>query len=125
VGVRPMTVYVDALIQWGPGNYSGRDAAQAKRVGARNKHEWCHMFADESDCEELHTLARRIGLKREWFQGDHYDLTPGRRARAIELGAVQLDRRGSVEVWKKQREQKAAAFLISRGWTVIEPAEQS
>ncbi len=42
--------------------------------------------------EELHSFARRIGLKREWYQTPaihgHYDLTrPRALARAIELGA--------------------------------------
>lgn len=54
----------------------------------------CHLIADTLD--ELHTMARRIGLKRVWFQDKphcrHYDLTPARRAKAVELGAVECDR---------------------------------
>lgn len=42
--------------------------------------------------EELHEMAERIGLRRSWFQSfgtvPHYDLTPNRHARALELGAV-------------------------------------
>lgn len=42
--------------------------------------------------DELHAFAKRIGLRREWFQlhalAPHYDLTPQRRERALALGAV-------------------------------------
>jgi hypothetical protein len=83
-----MTVYIDALFT------ARAREKQAHRVGARNGHRWCHMIADT--VEELHRFARRIGLKREWFQdtrNPHYDLTPGRRALALRLGAVELPRR--------------------------------
>jgi len=99
----PVKVYVDGLIAWGD-RYKGAQAEQARRVGCRNGHRWCHMFTDEADCAELHRMARKIGLRREWFQGDHYDLTPGRRARAVELGAVELCREDAVAVWRRQRE---------------------
>ncbi len=49
----------------------------------------CHLTADT--IEELHELASRIGLKREWYQPlswPHYDLTASKRALAIEAGAV-------------------------------------
>lgn len=49
----------------------------------------CHMVGDTA--EELHALAEKIGLKREWFQNrrrlPHYDLTPAKRAAAIAAGA--------------------------------------
>jgi hypothetical protein len=78
-----MAVYVDELPE-GWGRWSG---------GA-------HMLA--TDLDELHALARRIGLRRAWFQGQstfpHYDLTaPKRRAalaagaQAIELGEIPED----------------------------------
>lgn len=28
----------------------------------------CHMFSDEIDLRELHAIAARIGMRREWFQ---------------------------------------------------------
>lgn len=50
-----------------------------------------HMTADT--LEELHAMARRIGLRRAWFQNGrvpHYDLTPARRQAALDGGAVFL-----------------------------------
>jgi hypothetical protein len=105
-----MTVYVDDLVEWGAaGAYRGKDSAQAERVGARHGHMWCHMFADEEDCAELHAMARKIGMKREWFQRGHYDLVPTKRAKAVALGAVEADRQKSVEIWKRQRAVRMAA----------------
>src|SRR4051812_40493053 len=65
--------------------------------------ESCHMFADTLD--ELHAFAARVGLRREWFQVSfgrslpHYDLHPARRATALKLGAIELDRRAAVAKW--------------------------
>ena len=50
---------------------------------------WCHMASDRS-FEELHAFAARIGIPRSRFQGDHYDLPPARRARAVALGAEEV-----------------------------------
>ena len=47
---------------------------------------WCHMVSDES-FEELHAFAAAIGIPRERFQRDHYDLPPALRERALEHGA--------------------------------------
>lgn len=77
-----MSVYVDAVM------FHGGNA----------KFKWprsCHMYADT--LEELHAMAEAIGMKRAWFQPDggrlpHYDLVPARRAKAVELGAVQHTR---------------------------------
>lgn len=49
----------------------------------------CHLTADTLD--ELHAFARKLGCRKGWFQDTtvpHYDLTPARREKAIELGAV-------------------------------------
>jgi uncharacterized protein DUF4031 len=94
-----MTVYVDPLFQWPAARYSN---AQAQATGAKNKHTWCHMFADEADCSELHAMAAKIGLRRSWFQGDHYDLTPGRRAAALAAGAKAVTREEAVVIWRSQ-----------------------
>lgn len=100
-------IYVDALLQWGAaGQYRGEHAAQAERVGARNDHRWCHLFADEADCEELHAFARRLGMRREWFQGDHYDLVLSRRNMAVAFGAKQVAREEAVAIWRAQEKSK-------------------
>ena len=52
----------------------------------------CHMSADTLD--ELHDMAKAIGLKRAWFQDErvpHYDLSLSKRKLAIEQGAVELN----------------------------------
>jgi len=60
----------------------------------RSKH-WCHMATD-GNVEELHKMARRLGLYRAWFQSGrfpHYDLTPAKRRMALRLGAQEVDAR--------------------------------
>ena len=86
-------VYVDSLQGYGWKMY-GRTVAS------------CHMVADS--IAELHAMAARLGLKTCYLQrsgmGDlHYDLTPSRRARAVLLGAVELDRRAFVSVIRRLR----------------------
>lgn len=94
-----MTIYVDGLVAHPP----PKDA-QTRRAGAPHGHRWCHLLCDPGEEEQLHAMARNIGLKREWFQEPkrladlpHYDLTPPRRTVAVVLGAVELDRYGAVE----------------------------
>lgn len=81
-----MAVYVD-------------DFNSAATVG-RHTSQWSHLFADTQ--EELHAFAARLGLKREWFQpgkplggkpSPHWrydDVTAGKRARALALGAQRV-----------------------------------
>lgn len=76
-----MTVYVDQIQVW-------------PTTIRCMKHGSCHLTADT--LEELHAFARRLGLKRSWFQATstpHYDLTPARREKAIAQGAVFIDAR--------------------------------
>ena len=47
---------------------------------------WAHLVSDTSH-DELHAFAARLGIPREGFQGDHYDVPTELRLRAIELGA--------------------------------------
>jgi len=58
------------------------------------------MWADS--IEELHDMARKIGMKHEWFQEHartaHYDLRPGKRAKAIKAGAIEA----SLKQWLKK-----------------------
>ena len=50
---------------------------------------WCHMASDR-DFDELHAFAERLGLRRRWFQRDHYDLPAHGRAAAVALGASEV-----------------------------------
>jgi len=51
---------------------------------------WCHMVTD-GHIDELHQFAQRLGLRREHFQNKpghpHYDLRPGYRTLALQMGA--------------------------------------
>jgi hypothetical protein len=49
----------------------------------------CHMIADSPD--ELHAMADKIGVARKWYQGDHYDICLSMKAKAIALGAVEVE----------------------------------
>lgn len=68
---------------------------------------YCHMMIDrDADLEELHLFAERLGLKRQWFQGQkpqypHYDLSPRMRAKAIRFGAVEIESAGLLYYCKR------------------------
>ena len=62
------------------------------------------MIADTE--AEAHVIAQRIGLRREWWQGDHYDLVPSKRTAAMRLGAVALDRRAFVAKLRELRARR-------------------
>ncbi len=54
----------------------------------------CHMVADSLG--ELHAMAWALGLKQKWFQNTrhpHYDICKSKRALAVKLGAIEVDRR--------------------------------
>ena len=64
----------------------------------------CHMFADT--IAELHAFAVHIGMKREWFQPfsfPHYDVSLSRREVAVQLGAIDVDRREGYRIRKRLR----------------------
>lgn len=85
-----MTVYVDDV----------------EHVFGRMK--MCHMWADTLD--ELLAMADRIGVARKWIQGHptlsfgkhrnaswvHFDIAKGKKAMAIQHGAVLTDKYGPV-----------------------------
>src|SRR3954451_14158230 len=57
---------------------------------------WCHLVS-HADFSELHAFAARLGIPRRRFQGDHYDLPPHLRTRAVELGAQEVSTRELLE----------------------------
>lgn len=64
----------------------------------------CHMLADS--VEELHGMADRIGIKRQWFQNHgtpHYDICKAKRELALKSGAVEADRKQVVALIRKHR----------------------
>jgi len=59
----------------------------------------CHMVAP--DLVELHAMADRIGVSRQWFQdprrmpkvsAPHYDIAKSKRALAVAAGAKEIGR---------------------------------
>ena len=97
-----MPIYVDALF-----TLPSRDP-EARCVGRRHNHRWCHMWTEPGNEAELHAMARAIGMRREWCQEHkptfiHYDLVPTRRAAALRRGAVEMDLRE----WLRARRQHA------------------
>jgi hypothetical protein len=64
----------------------------------------CHMLADS--LEELHAMADRIGMRRDWFQPrstPHYDVSLSRRRLAVAFGAVEIGRERTVEIIRRWR----------------------
>jgi hypothetical protein len=64
---------------------------------------WCHMVADS--LEELHEFALKMGINPERFQNKpkrpHYDLRPKRRRQAVNMGAIEVQRKVLMEVLQK------------------------
>lgn len=89
-----MTVYVDDMqAPWRPPHMKHRLWSMS------------HLFADT--VEELHVFAKKIGLRRSWFQEPpkaswcHYDVTAAKRREALDNGAVPIKYR---DLPKKLRE---------------------
>lgn len=57
---------------------------------SRFGNQWCHLFSDNGNIEELHQMALKIGLKKSYFQNHaflpHYDLIPSKRELALKNG---------------------------------------
>lgn len=65
----------------------------------------CHMVADSP--AELHAMARKIGVRRRWYQASastpHYDVCKSKRERAVEAGALECDRNAFVAALRRIR----------------------
>jgi hypothetical protein len=76
----------------------------------------CHLMVD-GPIEALHAFAARLGLKREWLHADpagsdissHYDLTPGKRALAVKIGAEEVSGREQARMRRAKRAARRAA----------------
>ncbi|QUN29514.1 DUF4031 domain-containing protein [Cupriavidus sp. KK10] len=89
-----MTVYVDDM-----------EASYGRMV-------MCHMLADTT--EELLGMADKIGVDRKWLQKagthhEHFDIAKSKRTLAVQLGAVQIDRAGLVEILRNRRAAMTAS----------------
>lgn len=73
---------------------------------------WCHLISDAS-FDELHAFARRLGVPRAAFQGDHYDLDEPRRERAIGHGAIAVDGRDIVAALRSSGLRRGPALSKS------------
>jgi hypothetical protein len=91
--VDPLREYPDAALRWT---------------------HWCHMVSDV-DFDELHAFAARLGIPRRGFQGDHYDLPPHVRTRAVELGAVEVGTGDLVLRMAGRRGDRARARRLRAG----------
>jgi hypothetical protein len=60
-----------------------------------------HMLADTE--AELHAMAKRIGVARRHYQGDHYDICQASRAKAVKAGAIPITQREAVSVRRLNR----------------------
>lgn len=69
---------------------------------SRSGELWFHLMSDKDD-EEIHAFAVKLGLKRIWFQSDHYDVVKSKQRRAIELGATLVGPEKLVEIRKQKR----------------------
>ena len=56
----------------------------------------CHMVADTEN--ELHDMARKIGVSRRWYQDRHYDICLSKRSLAVSNGAREIDQREAAKI---------------------------
>ena len=78
-----MTVYIDDML---------RDAA-VRNGDHTVRGRWSHLMADTTS--ELIAFGDSLGLSRTWLQKpgsplEHFDITAGKRRRALDLGAVPI-----------------------------------
>lgn len=63
----------------------------------------CHMLADSE--QELHDMAEQLGLPRKYYQAHastpHYDICLSKRRLAVQLGAIEIDRRETATLCRR------------------------
>lgn len=96
-----MAVYVDEIVDWG---------ALARARGLRYSN-WCHLLANTE--QELHEFAAKLGLRRSWYQRKgpndvawHYDIVPTVRAKAIRLGAQEVNWQFVAQLMNRRRAER-------------------
>jgi hypothetical protein len=100
-----MTVYIDDMYRYAIGQFKGMKMS--------------HMISDDED--ELHVMAARLGLRRAWHQGDHYDVPLDAREKAVRLGAIEITYRQASAMRRRQVIEGACgdpaeAVAWLRGW---------
>lgn len=90
-----MSVYVDDMYKYPMGQF--------------RRMKMSHMIADTE--EELHAMAKHIGVSRKWYQGDHYDICITMRKRAIERGAKELTLRELAEKCRNVKQKHIDARI--------------
>lgn len=70
----------------------------------------CHMIADTH--AELMQMATTIGVAHRWLQspgnhGEHFDICKSKRAKAVQLGAVEITWAGCAERCHERRSEEA------------------
>lgn len=66
----------------------------------------CHMLADTD--EELHEIAKKIGVQRKWHQcagtpKSHYDICLAKKKIAVEFGAIEITWREAAAIVRRKR----------------------
>lgn len=81
--------------------------------------ECCHLFVLPGCTDDLHGFAAELGLRGIWCQPmcgmPTYFLTPRRRARAVDFGAVEVsssDLRAVLRLWRTERKRQVTVNLV-------------
>jgi len=85
--------------------------------------QWAHLVSDTS-YDELHTFARDLALRPDWFQGDHYDIPSHVRDQAIVLGAVPVSSEELVRRLRGAGLRRRSRVAHLPGEPVIQPGGQ-
>lgn len=78
----------------------------ANIISSKLRGNWCHMVAIPiADIDNLHLIANKIGLKREWYQSSakipHYDVVKNKIKKAIKLGVIEVSTRELIKLVRK------------------------
>ena len=93
-------------------SHSGYQMIYVDKLRKYRKQSYCHMISDVS-ISDLHHFALKIGISRQWFHKDHYDLREGDRMKAIVAGAKEVSSREIVKILN--RHGRVAQMVETRG----------